>query len=291
MSGAHNSAPAGKGLSTLVRPKFGPGMLLQHEDLDALHEYTRELNRLLFRSFFGCGVVCGLVVKFTFDNCGRASIVLQTGLALSGEGDPIYVPKDQSILIDPDCDPDLNGPLWVVLCATSRSCAPRTSMCPTDDDDTSSSPTRERFGYEIRIVDELPRCACDCRPHTEPPKTPHVSNCLCVDPTLPCYLDHYAGICGCTCDDCGAGGCNCVVLARLDRVGDTTEWTADHSVRRFIRPVLMRDPQVALEIAARTAASGSSTGGQEVLQEVAYSKRQADKSQTKTSRAAKTPQA
>jgi hypothetical protein len=28
-------------------------------------------------------------------------------------------------------------------------------------------------------------------------------------------------------------------------------WIADHRVRRFIRPVLMRDPQVALEEAAQ----------------------------------------
>ena len=48
-----------KGTSTLVRPKFGPGMLLQADDLDSLTTYTRELNRLMFRSLFGCGVVCG----------------------------------------------------------------------------------------------------------------------------------------------------------------------------------------------------------------------------------------
>ena len=27
-------------------------------------------------------------------------------------------------------------------------------------------------------------------------------HCLCVDPTLPCYQDHYDGVCGCCCDDC-----------------------------------------------------------------------------------------
>jgi hypothetical protein len=36
------------------------------------------------------------------------------------------------------------------------------------------------------------------------------------------------------------------VLARLDRDKDG-RWIADHRVRRFIRPVLMRDPQVEIE--------------------------------------------
>ena len=41
------------GISTLVRTKFGPGMLLQHEDLEQLNSYTRDLSRLMFRSFLG----------------------------------------------------------------------------------------------------------------------------------------------------------------------------------------------------------------------------------------------
>ena len=45
MSGA--TVVSKPGLSTLVRPKFGPGMLLQHEDLESLNTYTRELNRLI----------------------------------------------------------------------------------------------------------------------------------------------------------------------------------------------------------------------------------------------------
>jgi hypothetical protein len=52
------------------------------------------------------------------------------------------------------------------------------------------------------------------------------------------------GECGCECCDC-----ECVVLALLIRqpdgkTGETAEWKTDHSVRRFVRPVLTRDPQV-----------------------------------------------
>jgi hypothetical protein len=266
MSGSTKTVPAVKGLSTLVRPKFGPGMLLQHEDLEQLHGYTRELNRLLFRSLFGCGVVCGLVVKTGDDNCGQAQIVVGAGLALNCSGDPIHVPKDQPLVFDPHRDKGMKGPLWVIVCPTVKGCAPRPSMCAADDDETSSSCTRERDGYEIRVVGERPRCSCGCLPSEEREKSEYVvegerertreSDCWCVDPKDPCYADHYLGKCGCPRGDCSGGGCDCVLLARLDLTGDPAKWEADHSVRRFIRPVLMRDPQVAEEIKAASAKNG-----------------------------------
>ena len=271
MSGKNANVNSVKGTSTLVRPRFEPGMLLQHEDLEQMSTYSRDLNRLMFRSLFGCGVVCGLVVR-TDQNCGKDTIVVGAGLALDDCGDPIQVPKDQPLTIDEHCDPNLTGPLWVVLCRSSRCCAPRTAICSPDDEDPSSVCTREREGYEIRIVRKLPGCACGCPPPKDiviqvPAQVKDQANtalvkgtnegknhCLCVDPTLPCYLDHYAGKCGCCCDDCSGSACDCdcVVLARLDQGAEAgMPWTADHSVRRFVRPVLMRDPQVALELEAQ----------------------------------------
>jgi hypothetical protein len=39
-----------------------------------------------------------------------------------------------------------------------------------------------------------------------------------------------------------------VLLARLERPDPAEpDWIADHRVRRFVRPVLMRDPQVEIE--------------------------------------------
>ena len=163
MSGANVTLNTAKGLSTLVRPRFGPGMLLQHEDLEQLNVYTRELNRLLFRSLFGCGVVCGLVVT-SEQKCGQGRITVGAGLALTCDGDPIYVPKDQSVVIDEKCDPNIKAPLWVVLCGTVKCCAPRTSMCPNDDEETTSVCTREREGWEIRVVSQEPTCVCRCKP-------------------------------------------------------------------------------------------------------------------------------
>src|SRR5438477_11752641 len=100
MSNANGTLASKKDTSLLVRAVFEPGMLLQHEDLDQLNAYTRDLSRLLFRSFFGCGVVCGLVVTPGKDKCDKPCIIVGSGLALNCAGDPIYVPKDQSLAID-----------------------------------------------------------------------------------------------------------------------------------------------------------------------------------------------
>ncbi|MET4023189.1 hypothetical protein [Bradyrhizobium sp. S3.2.12] len=239
-----------KGTSTLARAKFGSGMLLQHDDLEQLNVYTRELNRLMFRSLFGCGVVCGLVVG-TEVACGKVNVTVGSGLALDCQGDPIYVPKPQSIVLDEQCKPDIPTPLWVVLCGTEKCCAPRTSMCASDEDETTSVCTRERDGFEIRIVRTRPKCTCSCPEPNPKDRTQSLLDdaCKCVNPEQECYVDHYAGKCGCDCEDCAQCDCDCVLLARLDRSGDHDRpvWTPDHRVRRFVRPVLMRDPQVEKE--------------------------------------------
>lgn len=231
------------GTSTLVRAKFSEGMLLQHEDLGALNDYTRELSRLMFRSLFGCGVICGLVVKAEVDNCNKVSVIVSAGLALDCSGDPVYVPKDQRFALDENCYPDLPGELWVVLCGTTKHCAPRTSMCASDDDEPASVCTRERDMFEIRVLSDRPKCLCGCVEPDETSNWREMENaCKCVDPSLPCYTNHYDGKCGCN------DGCECILLARLDKTESEGKlaWTPDHRVRRFIRPVLMRDPEARL---------------------------------------------
>ena len=243
---------------TLVRPRFAAGMLLKHEDLEQLNAYTRELSRLLFRSFFGCGVVCGLVVEMEEDDCGRMEVTVDAGVALACSGDPIHVAKKQRLAIDPDCDPDLTGPLWVVLCAHVKCCAPRPSACSCEEEDEHPTCTRERDGFEIRVVSTMPECLCGGNPEYKLPESVEgapeapVNLCQCVDPHDQRYEDHYNGNCGCECGVCaGTCSCDCVLLARLKE--DDGEWTVEHGVRRFVRPVLMRDPQVAGAMTARSA--------------------------------------
>lgn len=254
MSTNNQPVAGAKDSSTLVRPKFGPGMLLQHDDLEQLTLYTRDLSRLLFRSLLGCGVVCGLKVD-TEIKCEKLHVTVDSGLALDCQGDPISVPRKQSILLDKDCTGEIPTPLWVVLCGTAKCCAPRTPVCASDEDESPSVCTRERAAFEIRIVRERPECLCPCdeSPSKDPPQVGDEA-CKCANPAHPYYVDHYAGDCGCDCKDCGNCACDCVLLARLDRKAaeqNRSFWVVDHRVRRFIRPVLMRDPQVEIEEKAR----------------------------------------
>ena len=252
-------------VSKLIKPKFGPGMLLRAEDLDLLKNYTRDLSRLMFRSLFGCGVVCGLIVK-VYEDCGMVIVEVGSGLAIACSGDPIYIPKDAKFPLHEDChEATVDEEVWVILCSKEKCCGPRTSICASDEDDSPTECTREKDWYEIRVVTSPPECVCSCLEKSDD----EVSNtaqgrtqstgaetslseqsvasgeadetdCKCA--TGPCYEDHYFGICKCHCGDCSDCDCKCVLLAHSKRVGDTDDWTTDHSVRRFIRPVLMRDP-------------------------------------------------
>lgn len=280
-----NANPKSKsvtGNASLVRPCFSPGLLLRDDDLRQGVDYTRDLSRLLFRSLFGCGVVCGLNVVPTF-KCGKLVVTVQPGVALDCCGDPIQVQEPAQICIDASCDEKLPGQLCVAVRRTEKCCAPRSAICSDDDDEATAVCTRERDGYEIRIAAECPSCACQCKSAGEtastapeaPPSNVKMSAksikekksasqkaaeiltdvsgqdnapneaCWCANPISDCYKAHYQGICGCDCSGCPKG-CDCgwVVLALV--LDQSTEkhviWTADHSVRRFVRPVLMRDP-------------------------------------------------
>src|SRR5262245_50632254 len=88
------------GLSSLVRPRFTEGLLLQDDDLTTGVTYTRELSRMMFRALFGCGVVCGLGVCKAWLECCKLKIAVARGLALDCAGDPVELPKAETIEID-----------------------------------------------------------------------------------------------------------------------------------------------------------------------------------------------
>jgi hypothetical protein len=236
------------GTGTLMLPQFAPGMLLQSDDLTALGTYSRDLNRLMFRSLFGCGVICGLKVTVLW-KCDKLVITIDPGVALDCCGDPIQVTATQSITIDTECDPNFPPQLYVVLCEKNKCCAPRPAMCASDDGDSTPVCTREKYGFEIRVVKDRPDCACGC---PDPDENALLqTDCQCANPKRECYQDHYQGVCGCDC--CGGGSdctcdCNCVLLARLTQDPQNAQsWSADHRVRRFVRPVLIEDPLVRAE--------------------------------------------
>jgi hypothetical protein len=246
-----------EGKSTLVRPRFSPGLLLRDDDLTVGVDYTRELSRLLFQSLFGCGVVCGLRVSVTLE-CGKLLVTVDKGVALNAMGDPIYVPEPQVLELDPTCGKEIPGDLWVILCRKDKCCAPRSAICGCEEEESPTVCTREQEGFEIRLeMDQPGKCACMCTEQLIPlPPTGNedaTGECWCAQP-CGCLKDHYRGDCACEC-----WKPECVVLAlltdisRADRYPVSARkeaaakphpWLPNHSVRRFIRPVLMRDPVV-----------------------------------------------
>jgi hypothetical protein len=250
------------GLSSLQRPRFRPGLLLEDEDLNAGVSYTQDMMRLLFRSLFGCGVICGLEVTGRL-TCQRRKLEISVagGLALDCAGNPIHLAQSERLTVDPDCKP-MPPDLWVTVCYTEKCCRPRDVGCSADEED-SVVHTRSRDGFEIRVYGEQPECVCSCEAPKPKPANGRKGCCddtdggtvLKVDatatadgPATPrdvceCYRDHNEGRCACGC------GCRCVLVGKI-RTGyddkgtrleaDTTDVavSASSDLTRKIRPVL-----------------------------------------------------
>ena len=220
------------GLSSLQRPRYSPGLLLEDEDLTAGVDYTQNMMRLMMRHLFGCGVVCGLGVEAKLTcNGSKLEITVGSGLALDGGGNPIHLPNPHSLVFSaPDCLP-MPERVWVAVCYRTKDCRPRDAGCAEGSERQFA--TRIRDGYEIRVYSEPPECACGCY---EPPPKPKGREDVCreeatakpsevsariherdleqisVSPECQCFVRHYEGLCD---DDCCCARCTCVLLAKI----------------------------------------------------------------------------
>lgn len=262
----------------LERPRYSPGLILQDSDLTAAVDYTRELSRLLFRSLFGCGVVCGLTVGVESDS--ELEVTVAPGLALDGCGDPVQLAAPVTIRLGrrdgvlPERASDRTGPthknLWVVLRGAEKLCAPRELVCDSDELDDLRQPTRIRASAEVSILFERPQCLCACEAApadlADKDRTAYYKELtrkrLAAEPGAApdCHKAH-AERTECAADGgCGAGcdcGC-CVLLARLHWFDDEKAWGPIHAgERRFLRPTFGPDPvkDKAPASAAATAAA------------------------------------
>lgn len=239
------------GLSSLQRPVFNAGQLLEDDDLNAGVLYTQQLMNIMMRSLFGCGVICGFKLEAKII-CKKLEITVHCGLALDCLGNPIRLEKSETITLDPGCD-SLPPAVWVVICSTEKPCRPKEADCSSDSGQTPY--TRIRYGYEIKIYDKMPSCACHCGPDPTPTAAAPTGCCgggaataalqtpaeeKPADVTdvfpCPCFQAHFSGECDCCCD------CRCVVLGVLAPPGamanDPSVWVPDTGAVRRIRPVL-----------------------------------------------------
>lgn len=270
----HGAESRGTGtlIGLLERPRYSPGLILEDSDLTSAVDYTRELNRLLFKSLFGCGVICGLEVSVGGD-CGL-EVFVSPGLALDGCGDPLHLTGTGKIelgrkdgVLPP---PGKKGPpervkdFWVIACAKEKQCAPRELVCDGDDLDGTKQATRTRLGVEISISFDPPECVCGCLKLGDATPDQRARDLTaiygreaksaakqtiqykCGQDRFRCHEAHYT-VTDCPAD-CGCGtacscGC-CVLLAWVHWEGEEDgRWLVLHKgVRRFIRPCLIDDP-------------------------------------------------
>lgn len=230
----------------LERPRYSPGLILEDSDLTAAVEYTRNLNQLLFRSLFGCGVVCGLNATVS-EVCGL-HVTVAPGLALDARGNPIELANPETITIRKAHEDLKEGAsdYWVLLHNRERSCAQRALVCDGDEEGVTTQPTRIKSCAEISIVKSLPDCMCK---HTQLEKLDEKKLADKAIALLKLEKKDYELSLGLECGTgCGCGGdCGCgdpVLLAWVHRF-ESKKWGALHrGVRRFIRPMLLPDPIV-----------------------------------------------
>jgi hypothetical protein len=233
---------------TLERPRYSPGLILQDTDLTAAVDYTRNLNRLLFRSLFGCGVICGLEVSVIKDECGM-KVFVEPGLALDACGNAIEVARKISMTIDKrKIDLTSTGAaeiknLWVLLRNKDKPCAPRGVVCDVDEEEIPVQTTRVQSCAEVTIVADMPKCMCGHHPDLPILNDKQASDLINTEAADLKLLQTEKCATGCGCDgDCG--GRDPVLLACLHKY-DGEKWGPIHrGIRRFIRPTLLPDPIV-----------------------------------------------
>jgi hypothetical protein len=243
-----NELASQTGWSELARPRFSPGLLLEAEDLNAGVDYTREVTRLLMRSLFGCGVVCGLEVTGTLScNNQHLTVEIKPGLAFDCLGNPIHLAKTLQVKYEADCKP-MPTSLCVVLEYTEKACRTRDLSC-SPDEEGERAPTRSSQGFTVRLLKACPPGVCGCgaadsvgegtsksgeccqdEAVATPPEQKAKSEATGESDQCACYAKHNAGECGC---DCACGG---VFLALLRIDAGAVSPTPDK--RRMIRPVL-----------------------------------------------------
>lgn len=245
------------GSSSLLRAQFSPGLLLEDDDLNTCVTYTRDLSRLLFRSLFGCGVICGLKVSGRQVCAAKWEFTVSKGLALDCFGNPIELPNNVTLDYAPECG-DFQSPVWLAVCYSEKCCRPKDVACSQDDDSTPQ-PTRIRSGYEVRLYSSLPKCSCHCPTRDDKPVKQPTGECCedTQDPTVaaesvdtdsrseicPCYRPHFNGDCACGCNCC------CVLVGKVtgiptvDQRGNAIPMNdrqadVDDTMVRRIRPIL-----------------------------------------------------
>jgi hypothetical protein len=223
---------------------FKDGMIVTAEHLQAAMQYPVSLFQTLVRSFFGCGIVCGLKVE-AVDGCTTCEaddtrknvweVQILSGVALDCQGYPLELCKPIKINLKPDpCSCD--GPPAEVCIAIRRYVSEdlqTKSSCNGSESEQVHDPRKpEQIMIKVFEINQLkglqlPENTCLRElPAVNPQNNKRTSE------------QEHAILCDClkTCPEhqcCGEGW---VLLAciELDKCGITV---IDNSQRKYIKPI------------------------------------------------------
>ncbi|MDM0076904.1 hypothetical protein QTH90_21020 [Variovorax sp. J2P1-59] len=210
------------GRGSLSRPNFASGQLLEDDDLNASVAYTRNVVRLLLRSVFGAGIVCGLKVEAKRVNDDKGvGLIVSPGVAFDCAGNVIEVEGQQTLTLE-RCDMSMH-PLWVTLYYDECRSRPREVACDSacgKDAQTVSTRLHEGFRIEVIQAEKSPEGACRCGEVDDEGND------------VPCFSSEPFS-CGCKTD--AASG---VVLAHIEVPANAEPLKVNDKVkpRRLIRP-------------------------------------------------------
>lgn len=172
---------------------FTDGMLVTAADLRAATQYPLSVMQVLVRSYFGCGIVCGLDVSNPNEQAGRAAnpdcppengfiVEIAPGVALGCDGFPVEICSRVKLDLSPDpCGCPVEGAQtrWIAIrrvtsaepsgggcgCGSGSGCG-----CGAGGGSPGQQCTRVRDHVLIQAFDTVPVGAC-----MQPPAKPETA--------------------------------------------------------------------------------------------------------------------
>lgn len=239
--------------------QFTDGMLVTADDLQAAMHYPLSVVQVLLRSYFGCGIVCGL--KVTDPNEGRPQdtrpgcepergyvVKVGPGVALGCDGYPIELCSELKLDLSPDpcgCPVDATETRFLAI-RRERAAEPSGrggcgGGCGCDCGSGSGSQqqcTRQRDHILVQAFPAAPTGACMNPPRSQDDR----GECEPAD-----TADEPQGLCECMheCADCDRCAEPWVVIAILEVDGDgivagsinRADLVETEGGRRYVKPI------------------------------------------------------
>ena len=223
-------------VTPIERVRFTDGMIVTADDLDTAMHYPTALLKTVLRSYFGCGVVCGLrLEKDPRAGDGDTYVLcVGAGVAFDCHGYPVELCGGIKLDLTPDpCVVDETPELYIAIRRATVDEAPH-DPCTCDTHDPRFQCSRIRDVVVVKAFAEIDATFCA----TEESTTAS-AECGCgggtgdggsSQPTI-------EGLCHClkACETCDCSAESWIVLGKVTR-GDNGI-SVDHSRRRYVKPI------------------------------------------------------